>query len=102
MVASGRTIGEPRLSPDASTVAFVAAIGGRAALTLVPATGGAEVVVTTDPLPRSARSDSGGVFDWLPDGSALVYVSGDGGLWLQPAVGGPPRRVVAPPSEGAG
>jgi dipeptidyl aminopeptidase/acylaminoacyl peptidase len=101
MVASGRTIGEPRLSSDASTVAFVATVGGRATLTLVPAGGGPEVVVTTDPLPRSARSDSGGVFDWLPDGSALVYVSVDGGLWLQPTAGGPPQRVVAPHADGA-
>ena len=34
------------------------------------------------------------VFDWLPDGSGLVYAGSDGGLWLQPVVGGPPRRIV--------
>jgi dipeptidyl aminopeptidase/acylaminoacyl peptidase len=100
MVAAGRTIGEPRLAPDGETVAFIATTGGKAALTLVPASGGPEVVLTTDPAPRSARSDAGGVFDWLPDGSALVYAAIDGGLWLQPAEGGEPRCVVAPHADG--
>jgi len=99
MVAAGRTIGEPRLSPDGSLVAFVAS-GARADLVVVPVDGGPERVLTTDPAPSRARSDGGGVFDWLPDGSGLVYAATDGGLWLQPLDGRPPRRVAAPHADG--
>lgn len=100
MVAGGRTLGEPRLSPDGTALAFVASSGGRAALVLVPSAGGAELVLTTEPAPCSARSDGGGVFDWCPDGSALVYAATDGALWLQPVTGGPPRRVTTPHADG--
>ena len=100
MVAAGRVLGEPRLSPDGDRVAFVATAAGRSALVVVPATGGPELVLTTDPAPSSARADGGGVFDWLPDGTGLVYAATDGGLWLQPAVGGPPDPVVPPGRAG--
>jgi dipeptidyl aminopeptidase/acylaminoacyl peptidase len=100
MVASGRVVGEPRLSPDGTTVAFVATTGGRAQLVTVPAGGGAEVVLSTEPAPCPARADGGGVFDWLPDGNALVYAAVDGGIWLQPAAGGPPRLLATPHAAG--
>lgn len=100
MVAAGRVLGEPRVSPDGRHVAFVATSAGRSALVVVPAAGGPELVLTTEPAPCSARADGGGVYDWLPDGSALVYASGDGGLHLQPAVGGPARPVVPPGDDG--
>jgi dipeptidyl aminopeptidase/acylaminoacyl peptidase len=99
MVAAGRTIGEPRLSPDGRTVAFVSS-GARSDLVLVPVDGGPEVVVTTEPAPSRARPDGGGVFGWHPDGGALVYAAADGGVWLQPVAGGPPRRVAAPDPAG--
>ena len=64
MVAAGRVLGEPRVSPDGAQVAFVATAVGRSALVLVPAGGGPELVLTTDPAPNSARADGGGVFEW--------------------------------------
>jgi dipeptidyl aminopeptidase/acylaminoacyl peptidase len=94
MCAGGRTLGEPRLSPAGGALAFVATRGGRADLVLVEGACGPELVLSTDPAPQSARPYSGGTFDWLPDGSGLVYAGSDGGLWLQPVVGGPPRRIV--------
>lgn len=94
MVAAGRVVGEPRLSPGGEHLVFVSTAGGRSALVLVPADGGAELVLTTDPAPCSARADGGGVFSWCPDGAALVYAAVDGGLWRQPIVGGPPTAVV--------
>lgn len=100
MVAAGRTIGEPRLSPDGSTVAFVASIAGRSDLVVVPAAGGPEVVISTDPAPVKARSDGGGAFDWHPDGGAVVYAAADGGVWLQPVDGGAPSRIAAPHADG--
>ena len=101
MVAAGRVLGEPRLSPDGTLLAFVASSNGRAALTVVPAAGGSETVLSTEPPPCSARADGGGVFDWLPDGSGLVYGAVDGGLWRQPLTGGPPQLAVAAHTDGA-
>lgn len=93
---------EPRLAPGGHRVAFVASSAGRAQLmlmTLHPGEGGTlwpgpELVVSSDPPPCSSRPYGGGAFDWLPDGSGLVYAAVDGGLWLQPATGPPPRRLV--------
>lgn len=99
MVAAGRTIGEPRLSPDGQTVAFVAS-ASRSDLVLVPVGGGPEAVVTTEPAPLRARPDGGGVFDWHPSGHALVYAAADGGLWLQPVSGAPPSRLAPPHADG--
>jgi dipeptidyl aminopeptidase/acylaminoacyl peptidase len=95
MCAAGRTVGEPRLAPTGDRVAFVTTTGGRGALVVVDVEGGHELVVTTDPEPQGARAYGGGTFDWTPDGEGLVYAAGDGGLWLQPAGGGPPRCLVA-------
>lgn len=94
MCAYGRGVVEPRLSPDGTRVAFVATAFGRGALVVVPAGGGAELVVTAEPAPRPAASYGGGAFDWTPDGASLVYAAVDGGLWLVPATGGAARRIV--------
>lgn len=91
MCSAGRTLSDPRLAPDAATVAFVASGGGRSALVTVPVTGGPETVLSADSPPRRGW----GVLDWLPDGSGLVYVGAGGDLHVQPAEGGPPRRLEA-------
>ena len=88
MCAYGRTLAEPRLSRDGTLVAFVTTVSGRGQLVVVPSTGGAELVVTSDPAPVPSRSYGGGAFDWLPDGTGLVYAAADGGLWLTPVDGG--------------
>ena len=51
-------------------------------------------MLTTSPDPRPGRSMGGGCFDWLADGSGVVYVGVDGELWLQRRVG-QPRRLTA-------
>src|SRR3954468_14900966 len=94
MCAYGRTLAEPRLSPDGALVAFLANVMGRGQLVVVRAEGGPELVVTSDPPPRPVAAYGGGAFDWLPDGTGLVYAAGDGALWLVPVAGGLPRRVV--------
>jgi dipeptidyl aminopeptidase/acylaminoacyl peptidase len=100
MCAYGRTLAEPRLSRDGTLVAFVTTASGRGQLVVVPSTGGAELVVTSDPAPVPSRSYGGGAFDWLPDGSGLVYAAADGGLWLTPFDGGIARCVIAPQPAG--
>ncbi len=100
MCAYGRVLAEPRLSPDADRVAFVATAGGQAQLVVVVAEGGPELVVTSDPPPRPAASYGGGAFDWAPDGESLLYAALDGGLWRAPARGGRPERIVESPPGG--
>lgn len=102
MCAAGRTLGEPRLAPTGDLVAFVTTTGGRGALVVVALRDGHEQVVTTDPAPVGARAYGGGAFDWLPDGTGLVYAAVDGGLWLQPVAGGPPRNLVPGTSGSCG
>ena len=95
MVAAGRTVADPRLSPDGEMLAFIAVEDGQSRLVLVAAAGGAERVLTSDPAPRSARSSGGGAFDWFPDGTGLVFAGRSGGIWRQRMEGGPPDLVVA-------
>jgi dipeptidyl aminopeptidase/acylaminoacyl peptidase len=96
MVAAGRPLGEPRLSPDGQRLAFVSN-----GLVVVDAAGGPEVTVTTDPSPSGARSLGGGVFDWAPGSDALAYTARAGGIWWQPVAGGPARCVVEAPDAWA-
>jgi dipeptidyl aminopeptidase/acylaminoacyl peptidase len=100
MVAGGRTLGEPRLSPDGQRVAFVASWGASTAIVIVPVGGGPERIVTTSPAPPRPRPFGGGSFAWLSDGSALVYAAVDGNLWRQPSLGGAPSRMTQQ-AEGA-
>jgi dipeptidyl aminopeptidase/acylaminoacyl peptidase len=101
MCAYGRTLAEPRVSPDGSRVAFLANVAGRGQLVLVEAGGGPELVVTNAPPPRPAAAYGGGAFDWTPDGDALVYAATDGGLWLVASTGGVPRPIVGRQPDGA-
>jgi dipeptidyl aminopeptidase/acylaminoacyl peptidase len=93
MCARGRVIAEPRLSPDGSTVAFLASADGRARLVTVPAGGGPERVVTADPPPTPSAAYGGGAFDWV-GGDRLVYADTDGRLQLVPVDGGPAVQVA--------
>jgi dipeptidyl aminopeptidase/acylaminoacyl peptidase len=94
MVAGGRTLAEPRLAPDGRTLGFLASSRGGTDLVVVDVEGGPERVVTTDPAPVRSHPSGGGVWDWLPDGSGVVYAGAGGGLFRQPVVGGPPERLV--------
>lgn len=97
MCARGRSLSEPRLSPDGTRVAFVTRDGNGSRLVVVPAAGGPEVVVSTDPAPAFR----GGVFDWTPSGEALVFVTGRGDL-LRVAADGGPAEVLRAEAAAAG
>ena len=92
---SSRAVSSPsRGSPrTVGPVAFVQRWGTRSAVTIVDVAGGPERMLTASPDPRPGRSMGGGCFDWLADGSGVVYVGVDGELWLQRR-GGPPRRLT--------
>ncbi|MDJ0768817.1 MAG: prolyl oligopeptidase family serine peptidase [Ilumatobacter sp.] len=95
MCLAGRDLTEPRLSPDGRSVAFVVRWGGGVAIAMVPVDGGPERILTTEPHPSPGRGLGGGCFDWMPDGSGVVYAARDGDVWLQPVSGAPPKRITA-------
>jgi Tol biopolymer transport system component len=82
---------QPSLSPDGRSVAFVSNHGGQWDLYIGLVTGGDVVRLTNTPeveaMPR-----------WSPDGSRLLFARtnerGLQDLWLMPALGGVPRRLV--------
>ncbi len=93
MCLGGRELTEPKPSPDGTLVAFVVRWGSSVAISVVPVVGGPERLVTTDPQPSPGRGLGGGCFEWMPDGSGLVYAARDGDLWLQPVPVGATRRI---------
>jgi dipeptidyl aminopeptidase/acylaminoacyl peptidase len=100
MVAYGRALAEPRISPDGTEVAYVATVNRRAALTVVPVDGGADEVLTSDLVPKGSGGYGGGAFAWLPDGRGFV-VAASGDLWLVPRRGGPARQLTTLGPDGA-
>ena len=93
MCGAGRTLADPVPSPDGLLVAFIAMGGGRPRLVTVPASGGPEVVLTSDPGVCGSHSHGGGVFDWSPDSRRIAYAASDGFLYVIPATGGPGAMV---------
>jgi dipeptidyl aminopeptidase/acylaminoacyl peptidase len=97
------TLGDPRFSPDGSTIAFVVTTVDqkqnrrRSAIYSVPADGSREPQALTD-VARSSNAPR-----WRPDGKALAFLSarpapGDDSprtqVWLLPLSGGEPRRLT--------
>ena len=89
-----RELTEPRLSPDGRWVAFVASARGASSIVIVPVDGGPERQVTALVGPRAGRGLGGGCFDWLPDGSGVVYAGGEGRLWVQRLDGSGARALA--------
>ena len=104
---SFETLGDPRFSPDGSTIAFVVttvdqkANRRRSVIYAVPADGSREPIALTT-APQSSTSPR-----WRPDGRAIAFLSarpapGDDSprtqVWLLPLSGGEPRRVTSLPN----
>ncbi len=78
---SGREITEPRLSPDARSVAFTHSADGVAQLSVIDLATGEERAVETAVAPKAGRGMGGGGFAWHPDGRRIVHCGVDGALW---------------------
>jgi eukaryotic-like serine/threonine-protein kinase len=83
--------GDPSLSPDGRSVAFISNRDGRFNIYVTLVHGGNLVQVT-----RDANLKRGPI--WSPDGATLAYAqineSGVWDIWEVPALGGTPRRVI--------
>jgi Tol biopolymer transport system component len=83
--------GQPAISPDGRSVAFVSNRDGHFNIYVGLVQGGSLVQITHDSNLESAPS-------WSPDGATLAYARlGDGGMWdvwEVSALGGTPRRVI--------
>lgn len=96
MMIGGRDLTEPHLDPTGRWLAFVVKQGRARSIVVVDLDDGdhgGERILVSQPAPAAGRGRGGGCFDWCPDGSAIVYAAGDGGLWWQPVPGGPARAL---------
>ena len=84
----------PAISPDGKSVAFTRGVGGKRQVFVQLVGSGAPLQITRDTVDHECPR-------WSPDSSSIMYfspaVSGSvqGSIWEIPALGGPPRRVVA-------
>ncbi|MEP7115793.1 MAG: prolyl oligopeptidase family serine peptidase [Ilumatobacteraceae bacterium] len=89
-----RDLTEPRLDPDGRRLVYAMALGGSAALVIDALDGSPVRQLSAYPIPRPGRGFGGGCWCWNPDGTAVVYASVDGDLWLQPVPTGGVRRLT--------
>jgi dipeptidyl aminopeptidase/acylaminoacyl peptidase len=80
VAVENRSISDPRVSPDASTLAFVARDVHGTRLALIDLESGVERRLPALMAPVSSHPSGGVTFDWLPGGSGLVYAAVDGTL----------------------
>jgi dipeptidyl aminopeptidase/acylaminoacyl peptidase len=76
-----RDLSEPQVSPAGDVVVFGASQQGKGELRTIAVSGGSEEAWALEPAPSVTRGFGGGCFQWLPDGSGVVYAAKTGGLW---------------------
>ena len=94
MVTQVASLGEPRWSPNGRSISYLHSRNGEGRIVVVPAEGGPDLQITTDPPAQPGGSYAGGFYDWSPDGQALVYLARDGKLWIVPTRGGRSRQMA--------
>jgi Tol biopolymer transport system component/DNA-binding winged helix-turn-helix (wHTH) protein len=86
---------EPAISPDGKRLAYTSEEDGANELYVRPLGDGNRIKVTDD-----GGRNTGAA--WSPDGEFLAYQSGTrGGIWIVPALGGPPRQIAPRGSDPA-
>jgi serine/threonine protein kinase/Tol biopolymer transport system component len=91
----------PSISPDGKLIAYFyvdAQANDQIKLSIIPFEGG-EPIKTID-LSRTSNPFSG--FAWMPDGQAITYIDGGGGIqnvWSQPTDGSAPKQLTNFKSE---
>ena len=102
MVVAGRTIGDPRLSPDGTAVVVHVRDGAGPRLVCIELGGGErvaplpETVIVFDPSVVGSHPFGGGAWNWFPDSGSVVYVAADG-LYRTSRNGGPGQLLATPP-----
>ena len=89
-----RELSEPRLHANGAAIVYVLSAAGASSMVWHPLDGSPQRQLTSYPSPRAGRGFGGGCWCWTADGAAVVYVAADGNLWLQPAPGGPVRKLT--------
>ncbi len=88
----------PSLSPDGHSVTFVSNRDGQYDIYVGLLTGGSLVRITNDPNLKTRPR-------WSPDGSQIAYArlneAGIWDLWVVPALGGTPRRILTAATDPA-
>ena len=85
---------DPDISPDGKMVAFSSGHTGSTRIAVRQVSGGRPVEITRD-FPGIQRWPQ-----WSPDGTQIAYISG-GNIYIVPALGGVPRRIISGSPEGS-
>ncbi len=102
MVVAGRTIADPRLSPDGTAVVAHVRDGAGPLLVCIElgdgerVAPGPEMVIVFDPSVVGSHPFGGGSWNWFPDSRSVVYVASPG-LFRSSRTGGPGQLLAVPP-----
>lgn len=102
MVVAGRTLADPRLSPDGTAVVVHVRDGAGPRLVCIElgdgeqVTPGPETVIVFDPSVVGSHPFGGGTWNWFPDSGSVVYVAA-AGLFRAGRAGGPGQLLATPP-----
>ncbi|NDG67311.1 MAG: hypothetical protein EBY23_10470, partial [Actinobacteria bacterium] len=69
------------MSPKGEVLVFGVSQQGKGEIHTCDVLGGAEETWLLEPAPSVTRGFGGGCFQWLPDGSGVVYAAKTGELW---------------------
>ncbi|MGD8538925.1 MAG: protein kinase, partial [Candidatus Aminicenantes bacterium] len=85
---------DPNISPDGKMVAYATGPLGRTRLVVRQISGGRPIEITHD-FPGNQRWPQ-----WSPDGTQIAFYS-EGTIYIVPALGGVPRRIISDNSNGS-
>jgi Tol biopolymer transport system component/tRNA A-37 threonylcarbamoyl transferase component Bud32 len=85
---------DPDISPDGKMVAFTMGPTGKTRIAVRQVSGGRPVLITGD-FPGIQRWPR-----WSPDGAQIAFFS-DGAIYIMPALGGAPRKIISGTSNGS-